>query len=39
MDDIRPALPKDSKRFVTLFRQTVRNRAGAIVSPVDTIAS
>ncbi len=26
MDDIRPALPKDSKRFVTLFRQTVRNR-------------
>lgn len=26
MDDVRPALPKDSKRFVTLFRQTVRNR-------------
>lgn len=26
MDDIRPALPRKSKRFVSLFRQSIRDR-------------
>lgn len=26
MDDIRPSLPKNSNRFVSLFRQSIRNR-------------
>jgi len=55
MDDIRPALPRKSKRFVIklvqsllghgdirtteIYLHVVRNRAGAIVSPIDSIVS